>query len=155
MQLTLRSYTDEVRQHTIASLERIVRGQALAAGMPEDRMPIIKRQDDFTPALYNDPALTRRVTSALRRWLGDEKVRPQKPVTGGEDFSEYGRTTDKIPISLFWLGAVAPERIEEAERTGQALPSLHSSRFLPVAQPAIETGVNSFAAAVLELAPRP
>jgi hippurate hydrolase len=73
---------------------------------------------------------------------------------GGEDFSEFGRTQDKIPICLFWLGAVAPERIAESEKSGKSLPSLHSSQFAPVPEPTIKTGVIAMTAAVLELAGR-
>jgi hippurate hydrolase len=156
LQLTLRSFTEEVRQHTIKSIDRIIRGLAQAAGVPEDRMPTMRvRQEDFTPALYNDPALTRRVVRALKGTLGEHNVRQEKPVMGGEDFSEYGRTSDKIPVSLFWLGAVDPDRVKESERTGQPLPSLHSSRFLPLAEPTIKTGIQGLTAAVFELTSPP
>ncbi len=154
LQLTLRSFTDETRQRNIESVRRIVRGLAQAAGIPEDRMPIVKVKDEFTPALYNNPDLSRRCAAALRRWLGEDKVRPEKPVMGGEDFSEYGRTSDKIPVNLIWLGAVAPSRIAASESSGESLPSLHSSRFLPVPEPTIKTGIKALAATVFDLAPR-
>jgi len=73
---------------------------------------------------------------------------------GGEDFSEYGRTKDKIPICMFWLGAVKPEVVRESEQTGKPLPSLHSSQFAPLPEPTIKTGVIAMTAAVLELAGR-
>jgi hippurate hydrolase len=155
LQLTLRSFTDDVRQHTLKSIERITRGLAQAAGMPPDRMPIMKVRDDFTPALYNDPLLTRRVVAGLQDWFAPDAIRQEKPVMGGEDFSEYGRTADKIPVAMFWLGAVEPARIRESEQTGQALPSLHSSRFLPAAAPTIKAGVKALTAAVFELAKPP
>jgi len=66
---------------------------------------------------------------------------------GGEDFSEYGRTRDKIPICQFWLGGVRPEAIKE----GKPLPSLHSPFWAPAAEPSIKTGVTAMTAAVLEL----
>jgi hippurate hydrolase len=153
LQLTLRSYTDEVRAQTIAAIKRITHGLAEAAGVPADRMPIVTLLDqEFTPATFNDPALTRRLAAAFRNWLGEANVRPAKPVMGGEDFSEYGRTTDKIPICMFWLGAVKPELIAESERTGKSLPTLHSSEFAPLPEPTIKTGVAAMTAAVLELA---
>jgi len=74
---------------------------------------------------------------------------------GGEDFSEYGRTPDKIPICMFWLGAVKPELVQESEKTGKPLPSLHSSQFAPLPEPTIKTGVTAMTAAVLELAGKP
>src|SRR5438445_10341631 len=141
LQLTLRSYTDEVRQQTIAAIKRITRGLAEAAGLPEDRLPVVALQEqEFTPATYNDPALTRRLAATFKDWLGEANVKPVKPVMGGEDFSEYGRTKNKIPICLFWLGAVKPERVRESERTGQPLPSLHSSQFAPWPEQHIKTG---------------
>src|SRR2546422_237000 len=156
LQLTLRSYTDQVREQTIAAIKRITGGLAEAAGLPEDRMPIVVLRDqEFTPATYNDPGLTRRVAAALKEWLGEANVRPAKPVMGGEDFSEYGRTPDKIPICLFWLGAVKPELVQESEKTGKPLPSLHSSQFAPLPEPTITTGVIAMTAAVLELAGKP
>ncbi len=153
LQLTLRSYTDEVREQTLAAIRRITRGLGLAAGLPEDRLPlVVQREEEFTPATYNDPALTRRLASVFRAWFGDARVRPAKAVMGGEDFSEYGRTRDKIPCCLFWLGAVRPELIAQNEKTGAPLPSLHSSQFAPLPEPTIKTGVLAMAAAVLELA---
>jgi len=75
----------------------------------------------------------------------------KKPVMGGEDFSEYGRTEHKVPICIFMIGAVAPETIKESARTGKSLPSLHSPLFAPVPEPTIRTGVTAMTAAVLEL----
>ncbi len=85
-QLTLRSYSDEVRQQTIGAIKRIVRGQALAAGIPEDRMPTVTLLEDYTPATYNDPATTERLAGALQSWLGDTHVVKIKPTMGGGFF---------------------------------------------------------------------
>jgi hippurate hydrolase len=153
LQLTVRSFTDEVRTHTLTAIQRIVRGQAISAGVPEDRMPIVKITDDeFTPATYNSPELVRRVGRALREVLGESKVMARRPTMGGEDFSEYGRTPDKIPICMFWLGAVEPDRVKESEQTGRPLPALHSSLFRPAPEPTIKTGVTAMTAVVLALA---
>ncbi|HZF74196.1 MAG TPA: amidohydrolase [Gemmatimonadaceae bacterium] len=153
LQLTLRSYTDDVREQTIAAIKRMTRGLAQAAGVPDDRLPIVTLKDqEFTPATYNDPALTRRLDGAFRSLFGETNAQRVKPVMGGEDFSEYGRTPDKIPICLFWLGAVKPELVQESEKTGKTLPSLHSSQFAPLPEPTIKTGVIAMTAAVLELA---
>jgi hippurate hydrolase len=155
LQLTLRSYTDEVRQQTIASVKRIANGLAQAAGVPADRMPVIKIKDEFTPALYNDPALTRRTKAAFEKWLSPANVITRKPVMGGEDFSEYGRTTDKIPVSMFWLGAASPEVLKETLKAGKIPPSLHSSFFRPEPEPTIKTGITAMTAAALELLGKP
>ncbi|MCW5554029.1 MAG: amidohydrolase [Verrucomicrobiae bacterium] len=151
LQLTLRSYTEEVRQQTIAAIHRITRGLALAAGLPEDRLPIVKLGDDFTPATFNDPDLTLRLAGVFKSWFGREMVVRRKPVMGGEDFSEYGRTEHKVPISMFSIGAVSAEAMRESVRTGETLPSLHSPIFAPAPEPTIKTGVTAMTAAVLEL----
>jgi len=152
LQLTLRSYSPAVRAHTIEAIRRICRGEAIAAGLPDDRMPVVTvTEEQFTPATYNDPALTRRVRAAFVDWLGAGAVKPMDPEMGGEDFSQFGLTTEKVPICQFRVGAVAPEKVAESERTGVALPSLHSSKFAPVPEPTIKTGVTAISAAALEL----
>jgi hippurate hydrolase len=151
LQLTLRSYTDAVRQQTIGAVKRITHGLAVAAGVPEDRMPIVTLEDDFTPATFNDPELTLRLVGVFKSWLGADKVVRKKPVMGGEDFSEYGRTEHKIPICIFMVGAVSPDVVAESVRTGKSLPSLHSPLFAPVPEPTIKTGVIAMTAAVLDL----
>jgi hippurate hydrolase len=151
LQLTVRSYSDHAKEKTLQSIERICRGIAIAGGVPENRMPIVKVQDEFTPSTYNDPALVKRMTASMQALLGADKVVAKEPVMGGEDFGEYGRTPEKIPIAILWLGAIAPERVQESLRTGQSLPSLHSSQFAPLPEPTIKTGVTAMTAAVLDL----
>jgi hippurate hydrolase len=151
LQLTVRSYSDHAKEQTLKSIERICQGLAIAAGVPEDRMPIVKVQDEFTPSTYNDPALVKRMTASMQAILGADKIVAKEPVMGGEDFGEYGRTSEKIPIAILWLGAIAPERVQASLRTGQTLPSLHSSQFAPLAEPTIKTGITAMTAAVLDL----
>jgi len=151
LQLTVRSYTDEVRRQTIEAIKRIARGQAIAAGLPEDRFPEVTLEDDFTAATYNNPELSERIAGVFKRWFGDANVLKKKPVMGGEDFGEYGRTEQKIPIFMFFVGGVKPETLKESERTGKSLPSLHSPLWAPLPEPTINTGVAAMTAAVLEL----
>jgi len=151
LQITVRSYLDAVHEQTIKSIERISKGIAQAAGVAEDRMPIMKVADDYTPSTYNDPALVKRLTKSMQTILGAEKVVQREPVMGGEDFGRYGRTEEKIPIAMFWLGTVAQERVQQSRRDGVQLPSLHSSLFAPLPEPSIKTGVTAMAAAVLDL----
>ena len=152
LQLTLRSYSDQVRQHTLAAVKRICRGEAIAAGIPEDRMPIVTvAEEEFTPATFNDPALTRRVHGALATWLGADRVTTIDAEMGGEDFSRYGRTAEKVPICMFRLGAVAPAVFEESRRAGTGLPSLHSNKFAPLPEPTIKTGITAMTGSALEI----
>jgi hippurate hydrolase len=152
LQLTLRSYSDRVREQTLEAVKRICRGEAIAAGIPEDRMPVVTQAEgEFTPATFNDPTLTRRVRSTLTTWLGADNVTNIDAEMGGEDFGRYGRTAERVPICLFRLGAVAPDVYAESQRTGRALPSLHSNKFAPVPEPTIKTGITAMTAAALDL----
>jgi hippurate hydrolase len=152
MQLTVRSYTDEVREKTIKAIERIARGTAQAAGVPEDRMPVVTVKDEFTPATYNTPELVERVVGVLKRTVGEDNVVKREPVMGGEDFSRYGREEPRIPIFMDRLGSVSAERIAESRRPGgKPLPSLHSAQYLPEREQTIKTGVTTMTAAAVDL----
>ena len=151
LQLTVRSYKPEVRRLLLDGIRSTATETARAAGFPDDLLPVVAhKEEEYTPSTYNDPALVDRLEALFREVLGSEAVARMDPVMGGEDFSRY-RVEDEIPISIFWLGAVDPEKVREAAETGATLPSLHSSEFAPRAEPAIETGVTAMTAAVLEL----
>jgi hippurate hydrolase len=151
LQLTLRSYSDEVREQTITSIKRITKGIAEAAGVPQNLLPIVKVREQYTPSNYNDIPLTRRLTGVFIQTLGKDNVVDTPPSMVGEDFSRYSRVEPKIPTCMFWLGAVDPKKVEESQKSGTTLPSLHSSSFAPLPEPAIKTGIKAMAAAVLEL----
>ena len=151
LQLTIRTYKEEVRQHILASIERIAKGVALAAGVPEDRAPIIKMvESENAPSLYNDPKLTERVAGAIGRTIGTDNVIKVAPLMGSEDFGRFSLDR-QIPAFMFWLGAIEPSRVEASRKSGKPLPSLHSSLFEPLPEPTLRTGVRAMTAAVLEL----
>lgn len=148
LQLTLRSYTDEVRQALIDGIRRITRGLGEAAGLPPDRMPIVTvDEDEFTPATFNHPELTRRWVGTLREWLGPANLVEEKPVMGGEDFGMYGRTGERVPICILWLGSADRERSREGHP-----PPIHSPFYAPDLEPTLRTGITALVAAVLDLA---
>ncbi len=151
LQLTVRSYSPQVRDHILAAIPRICRGIAIAAGVPDDRMPIVQIENEHTPSTYNDPALVTRLVPVWRNQFGAANVVERDPEMGGEDFSEYGLVDPKIPSFLFRLGTIDAARIQAAAASGRNLPSLHSSEYWPVPEPTIRTGVEAMTAAVLEL----
>lgn len=151
LELTMRSYSDEIRQAVIEKIERICRGAAMTAGIPEDKYPKLVLRDEFTPSLYNNPELTDRIVKVFRQTIGEDNVVKEAPSMAGEDFSRFGRTEHRIPIMMFWLGTVHPHKAEAAARGELTLPSLHSSKFAPDYEPAIRTGVTTMTAAALDL----
>lgn len=151
LQLTLRSYTDEVREKTIESIRRMTENMARAYGMPEDKLPVIKVKDEFTPAAYNNPELAARALKSMQDEIGEDSAIAVDPVMGGEDFGQFGRTEDKIPGVIYWLGAADPAEIRAAKKSGKSMPSLHSPFFKPLPEPAIATGVQTMTATALSL----
>ncbi|MFL5344536.1 MAG: amidohydrolase [Hyalangium sp.] len=150
LQLTVRSYKPEVRQQILDAIERIAKGESIAAGSP--RPPSIAITEG-TPATYNDPELMKRVVPAVSRSLGAENVREGTPTMGGEDFSEYGRAG--VPAVMLWIGTVEPARFQAAQKAGETLPSLHSGVFAPDRERTIRTGVTTLVSAALELLGKP
>ena len=155
LQLTLRSYTDEVRNNTISSIKRISRGLADSVGLPEELYPVITLKDEYTPALYNNPEFTETIRLIAEEALGKENVIKSTPVMGGEDFGMYGRVEPKIPSVLFWLGAVNKKVYDRSKREDIELPSLHSPFFLPDYKPSIETGVKVTTAMAINILSQP
>lgn len=151
LELTLRSYSDSVRAHTIEAIKRICRGEAISTGLPEELFPIVTVLEERVASNFNDPALVGRVRATFHRWLGAEGVRPVPAVMGAEDFSEFGRTVEKVPLCFFRLGMVDPVKFAEHEQTGLPLPPAHSGKFAPLPEPTIKTGVTAMTGAVLEL----
>ncbi len=148
LQLTVRTLKDEVRTHVLEAIRRIVRSAAEGARAPE---PTIRVElDDFTPSVHNDIPLARRTRAVFRHVLGSERVHDQGPMMGGEDFGRYGR--EGVPIFLYFLGTMEPERVAAARKPGgPPLPSLHSDLYYPIPRPTIRAGVLTLSAAVLNL----
>ena len=151
MELTVRAYREEVRRKLLAAIERITKGIAIAAGIPEDRAPIVKvSETELTAATYNDPQLTERLAAVFVKAIGQDNVVKIPPAMASEDFG-YLSLDQKIPSTDFWLGAVDPAKVKRSKETGTPLPSLHSALFEPLPEPTLRTGVKAMTSVVLEL----
>jgi amidohydrolase len=149
LQLSIRSYDDDLRDRILASIERMARGVALTAGVPEDRAPTVTVKSTH-PSNYNDPELTERVAQVLRLGLGEEQVIRTGPVMVSEDFGLWG-LQGRIPTCMFWLGGADHDQFAASLESGIPLPSIHSPLFAPLPEPAIRTGVKALSLAALAL----
>jgi len=149
LQITIRSYAEQVRQQILKSIERISLHLARAAGLSEDRLPEVKTIM-ITPAVNNDPELMERLVSAFKKTIGEDMVKPAKPVMGGEDFSWYA-LGGEIPAAIIGLGVIDPILMETREREGKPLPRLHSSEFWIQPDAAIRNGVLTMTTAMIDL----
>ena len=151
LQLTVRTMRPEQREKALTAIARVAKGVAEAAGVPADRMPIVEVSKDSVPATINDADLAKRVGASLTKALGKDNVWNAVPFMASEDFSLFALTTPKTPTTMFWLGASDPAKYEEAMAGGKRLPSLHSSEFTPLPEPAIRAGVTAMTAAAIDL----
>ncbi|MEP6508335.1 MAG: amidohydrolase [Gemmatimonadales bacterium] len=146
LQVTVRSFTQAVRQHLLTSIDRIVKAEALAAGAVKE--PVIDNDASGT-ALVNDSALTRRIGSALVRELGPTRAVQGEAEMVSEDFSEFPLAG--IPSLQLRVGAVEPGKWAAAAKSGAILPSLHSSEFAPDLEPTLTTSIQAEVVALREL----
>lgn len=146
MQLTVRSLNDSTRRHLLQGIERIALAAAAAGNAPPPK--ITSNFGEFTPSLHNDPALTDRFRRSAEASIGAENVVETPVSMGGEDFARYGK--EGVPITMFRLGSISPERIKAAE-AGEPLPSLHSDRYYPEPAATLRTGVLVMTEAALDL----
>jgi amidohydrolase len=144
--LTVRSYKPEVRKQVLAAIARITKAEASAAGAT--REPKIESFES-TDAVYNDPALARRMEGALETALGKDNVIVEDPGMASEDFSFL--TAQGVPSFYFSLGGANPARYAEAKSTGTNLPSNHSSLFAPDLDPTLHTGIEAEVAVLRNL----
>ena len=146
MQLTVRTYKDDVRAAVKKAIERIVKGQALAAGVPVEREPIITWTKETCPATYNDPVLVERVVGAIKSVIGAENVVVGSPVMGSEDFGLFGRMEPKVPIFMMGLGSVEPQKMAKG-----GVPGVHTPYYLPDWEATLRLGVMGMTIGALEL----
>ena len=154
LQLTVRSYSDESRKMLLDGIARIARGEAVAAGMPEDRMPVVTTEETYTPATFNEPEFTESIMAGFARRFGEDRVQQVPSVMGGEDFGQFRRyAPDEVQSLIFWVGGVPQERFDAAQRGEATLPSLHSPFWAPDAEKVIATAAEALADATLSLMP--
>ena len=147
LQLSVRTYTDDVRTRTFAAIRRIARGEATSAGAP--REPLVETPERANPPVYNDPTLTLRVAGALKKGLGESVVVEMPAKMTSEDFSEYGLAG--VPSALLHIGAVHPSKLSAARQSGIPVPAPHSSEWAPEREPTLKGAIRAETTALLEL----
>ena len=147
LQLSVRTYTDEVRTRTFAAIRRVAKGEATAAGAPKE--PLVETPEHGNPSVYNDPTLTLRLAGALKKGLGDALVVEMPAKMTSEDFSEYGLAG--VPSALLHVGAVHPTKLAAARQSGIPVPAPHSPEWAPEREPTLKGAIRAETTALLEL----
>ena len=149
LELSVRTFTEEVRAQVLGAIERIVHGEATTAGAPTP--PTIERLSSF-PAVVNDPEAAERTRSALAEVAAFGVVPEPGLVTGSEDVGLLARDAG-VPCVYWLLGGADPaayagaEDLEEVKRRLDALPTNHSPHVAPVIEPTLSTGVRALVTA--------
>jgi amidohydrolase len=147
--ISVRSFDPQVRQRTLAAIERIVRAEANASAAQRD--PEIELFDSF-PALVNDPAAVERTRPALEALVGAGRIVDPGRVTASEDVGRLASAAD-VPCVFWLLGGSDPAQFAGASSAEQIaarmveLPSNHSPLYAPVIDPTLSTGVSALVAA--------
>ncbi len=148
--LTVRSYNEKARTLLLDGIERIAKGEAIAAGMPEDRMPVVTaRRGEYTPVAFNTAKLTADTAALFRQRFGEERVRQVPPPMVGEDFGRYHVADPSIESLIFWVGGVPQAKWDAAGGDPTKLPSLHSPFWAPDAEKVIATATEAMVTAAL------
>lgn len=151
MELTLRYYDNDAIKQTIDAIKRISKGAAISAGLPDNKLPKVLVTPGETPPVINDADLCRRISEYSSGVLGEENIAKVDPAMVGEDFGIYGRTPEKVPICLIWLGSTNPIVMNEYQAKGERPPPLHSPYLNPDYPTTIETGIKAMVSNVIGL----
>ena len=152
LQLTTRAFSDKGRQVIVDGIRQMAQGVAISAGLPPDRAPIVTViESESSPPLYNDPALSARVRTALIGAVGKTNFVDAPPITPSEDVGVFGLEGHQIPVAYYWLGAMNQGLFKAAAAEGKTLPGPHNSRFQPDPEPTLATGVKSMTAVAVSL----
>ncbi len=146
MGLTVRTFKTDVRKQILASITRITKAEAAAAGAL--REPLVEHYEG-TDLVYNNPALAERLRAPLEAALGKNNVVTAEPITPSEDFSFF--IEQGVPGFYFSLGGADPQKFAEAKAAGTRLPSNHSPQFAPDANPALHAGIAAEVAVLRNL----
>ena len=149
--LTVRSYSDETRQSLLDGIARIAEGEAIAAGMPKDLMPVVTLKDEYTPATYNTPELSEKLLTVFAQRFGQDRVLKAPPVMGGEDFGRFYRADKTMQSVIFWVGGVPQDSWDKAQQGEASLPSLHSPYWAPEAETVISTASQALTNAAISI----
>jgi amidohydrolase len=154
LELTVRSYSDETRARLLSGIKRIVKGEAMASGIPDNLMPEVTVKEPYTRSTYNSPEFTQQAIGYLQEKMGKDRALITPSVMGGEDFGEFRRADEKnIQSVIFWVGGSPADKVAAAKSGGPALPSLHSPFWAPEADKVIAAGAEALTLTAMRLMP--
>lgn len=151
LDITVRANTEATRARLLKSIERVAIHTARAAGVTEDRLPIVRVHTDGAPTTTNDAALAKRVRAALQAGMGESVFVAWKQTDmGAEDFPDLVNVDPPIPSVYFEVGGTTPEKLAAG-----VWADAHSPLFEIAPEPVIKAGVEAMTLAALALLGKP
>ncbi|MBX3594868.1 amidohydrolase [Sphingomonas sp.] len=153
--LTVRAYTPEVRKQLIDGIARIAKGEAIAAGLPDDMLPVVTVREPFTPPAVSTKPFADRLQALFTTRFGADRVKEVPPTMAGEDFGRFHIADPSIQSVIYWVGGVPQAKWDAAQANGgKGLPSLHSAKWAPDAEKVIGTAAEAMTGAALDILKR-
>ncbi|MGX9216607.1 M20 family metallopeptidase [Mycobacteroides abscessus] len=144
--INVRTFNEEVRKKTLASITRIAQAESIASGA--DKEPAVTSMHTFPVTVVDDGAM-QAIAAVFREHFGAERVvESPSPLAGSEDVGIFG-TTAGVPTAFWFWGGYEQQRFEEAAAAGKPVPSNHSPEFAPVLEPTLSTGIEALTVAAL------
>jgi hippurate hydrolase len=140
---TIRSLDQAARAKLVSGVERTANAVAAMAGAPAPEISI----KEGAKAVVNDEALATSTGVIFRAAFGDQAVLMPRPAAASEDYSEFVEAG--VPSSFFFIGGFDRADLQAARSRGEPDPAPHTSTYAPTPEPAIRTGVEAMALAVL------
>jgi hippurate hydrolase len=149
--LTVRSYTPETRKLLLDGIRRIARGEAIAAGLPEDKMPVVEIEQPSADATFNTPLLSDRLLKLFGTHFGKDRVEQTKSIMAAEDFGRFWLADKTKQSVIFWVGGVPKAKWDAVKGDTLKLPALHSPLWAPDAEAVISTATEAMTVAALAI----
>ncbi len=152
LKVTMRFYSEVVREKLVAGIRRIAENQARAYGMPDDKLPVVTFLPSGLGATYNDPALTTLAVAGFKAALGEANVIETTKILGADETNAFSKAyPDPVPMLFYFYGSTDPAALAASKAGGSAVASLHTPEFAPDLRPSIETGTKSLVGVVLSV----
>ena len=134
---TIRAFTEQDKQMMVDRLKQIISNTAEANGATADIQ--VPYTTDY-PAVINDTALTEKMSTFLKKALGDNNVIPAYPETAAEDFAFFQQ---KVPGLFLFFG------IMKKGEDPKNVAARHTPEFY-LDESGMKTGVKTFLTLVLD-----
>jgi amidohydrolase len=156
LEVTVRTEDNAVQARVLAAIQRIVEGEAAAAGAPKRPWVEVRKS---TPVNRNDPELLGRVRAAHAEWFGRDALVPGVLVTASEDFPHFAQGPEHPVPTAYWNVGITPLeawRRAEGDTPQQKvanLPGPHSPFYAPDRAGSLRMGCESLTVAALACLP--